>query len=231
MKYYPLLLATMAIELILWSSACAADEAGRSVPASSSNRVRSSGDLVCGPRCVQYLLRYFGKGDDELKDLVREIQWPNIEAGSSLSALEAALNKRGVFTRSLLISPQSRLCWRYPVLVHLPGDGDQALGHFVVWLPSSDILHDRIWSGLDGVRSPSPARHAAVRSGAVILTSPTPIADPGVAVYDSHIWIRRATQLMAAAMGAGLIWLVSKNVFLRSTSFLQRRLGAFSTVK
>lgn len=59
------------------------------------DRSRAAGDLVCGPRCVQYVVQHYG-GDENLTDLVREIQWPDLEAGSSFDSLKDALAKRGV---------------------------------------------------------------------------------------------------------------------------------------
>ncbi len=147
-----------------------------------------NGDIVCGPRCLQYLLQCYGKKDPGLIELVREVQWPDIEAGSTLKALDEALRKRGVFTRALEIGPDSRLSWPYPVLLHLNGE-DEDEGHFVVWLPSSSESREQVWTGLVGVRSGPPAKMAKRRSGAVLLTAPVPIEELGSAVSYHRDWL------------------------------------------
>jgi len=183
------------------------------VPAAVADepRLSSQGDVVCGPRCVEYLLQCYRKATPGLIDLVRETQWPDFEAGASLKSLEGALRKRGVFTQAMKVGPEARLCWPYPVLLHLNGD-DAFDGHFVVWLPSSTAARDEVWSGLIGVRKSSPAWLAQRRSGAILLTSPVPITDPGAALYDRDwFWQRFARvaavllTIVAAGFGGRLI--------------------------
>ena len=167
---------------------------------------RQQGDLVCGPRCLEYLLRCYHKENPGLIELIREVQWPDIDAGSTLQSLEAALRRRGLGTRAIRIGPEARLCWPYPVLVHLSGT-DTEEGHYVVWLPSSTEAHEEVWSGLAGVRTGTPAQLARRRSGAILLTAPGPIGDPGAAIYHRDWFWRRSAALGLGSLVAVLCWL------------------------
>ncbi len=139
----------------------------------------NSEDLVCGPRCVQYILESNGQHAD-LIDLIREMQWPDLEHGVDLEAIDTALRDRGVHTFAMRLSPNARLKWPYPAIVHLARERER-LGHFVVWLPTSS--HDvDLWCGPRGVRRLSQGDFQAEFSGAVLLTAPEQIRDPELAV-------------------------------------------------
>ncbi len=158
---------------------------GVDTPAATTEQSRP--DVVCGPRCVQFILKQYGK-QVELHDLIQEIQWPHLEAGSNLADLQKSLNKRGIHTAAIQISSGAKLDWTEPVLVHLkPGISitPETLGHFVVWLPSStsDIVH--LWFGPKGIHQGSNNRFASIRSGAVLLTSQRPIDQSSLAISRS----------------------------------------------
>lgn len=138
--------------------------------------------MVSGPRCVQALLEHYGKPPEDLDDLIHEVQWPDLDAGSSVRALEAALRKRGVSTFALQISRVARLRWPHPVLLHLKGGPTG--GRYVIRAPSPDPDVERLWTGLAGWRRGPWDVVAGDRSGAVLLTSPVPITHPMSAVYD-----------------------------------------------
>ncbi len=175
-----------------------ADEASRQADTSTSAASRfaaaaedSSRDNVCGPRCVRFLLSYYGKGQDvELIDLVREVQWPDMKSGATLSDLANQLRKYEIHTAMLKVSPKAELCWRHPVLVHLKSTGDGP-GHYVVWLPESTESEAHVWSGLAGTSEVAVATLARKMSGNVLLTADTPIVDPQGAVLrtrDAIFW-------------------------------------------
>ena len=96
------------------------------------------GDQICGPKCVCYLLDYYEKPED-IVSLIRELQWPDFRRGTSLKNLADALEKRGIFTSVLQVSPYSRIVHSEPVIVHFKPESEGDLGHFAVWLPSSNI--------------------------------------------------------------------------------------------
>ncbi len=137
------------------------------------------GDMVCGPRCVQFVLKQYGKEGD-LIELVREIQWPDLESGANLDSVDQALRRRGVNTRALRIDPHADFRWPYPVILHLKGQN--GLGHYAVWLPSSTPEQSHVWISLSGVRVGPTKKLAESLSGAILLTSPDPITDPLSAV-------------------------------------------------
>ena len=179
-------------------NSCVADGAARKpVP---------RGDFVCGPRCVQYVLRNYGV-QSRLVDLVREIQWPAIEDGATLDSLERAFNSRSISTCAITIAPGCQLNWPYPVIVHLK-ETDGQLGHFVVWLPTSQRSMADVWTGLDGIQRGSAFKLAAKMSGAVLLTANMPITNP-------HEAVRRATRdplWFRASTGGLLIALIANAV-------------------
>lgn len=165
-------------------------------------------DVACGPRCVQALLAYYGKPEEELNDLIHEIQWPDVEAGATLLAIETALRKRGISTQALQLDRGARLCWPHPVLLHLNG-GPNRRGHYGIWVPPGDPDDERVWMGLSGTRRGSWEEVAGGRSGAVLLTSPVPIAHALSAVYDpareSRLTILSVVVLATCVICSGVV--------------------------
>lgn len=146
-------------------------------------------DWICGPRSVRYLLSFYGH-DEDLYALVKEIQWPDVSQGASLDSLARSLRKRGVYTSGVLLSDKAGLTWDYPSLVHFRATGESGLGHFAVWMPSSDCTQTRLWSGLAGYEVMPTLEFNRVRSGEVLLTSPHPIPDGySCAVTNWRFWL------------------------------------------
>jgi hypothetical protein len=139
-------------------------------------------DLVCGPRCVRQILGIYGMPEPDLIDLVREMQWPDIEAGSSLAAVDEALRRRGVHTARLRVGPQVRVRWPHPVIIHI--DGDEGGGHYIVRVPSDSDRYETVWTGLGGWRRGPWDEVSRGRSGAILITAPVPIHRPSDALYD-----------------------------------------------
>lgn len=139
------------------------------------------GNLICGPKCVQEVLRLYDKDDEDIIRLVREIQWPEIRKGATMAGIAQALKKREIHTFAMQINPSARIVWSHPVIVHLnPKPGDE-IGHFVVWLPNSKNNRLFVWNGEQGFEE-KQERIWSIGSGAVLLTSPDPIDDPGKAL-------------------------------------------------
>ena len=136
-------------------------------------------DLLCGPRCVQFLLQYYDIEEPGLQEIVRETQWPRVEAGTSLGSLKRFVESRGLHTAAVRISDVSRLSWDYPVVVHWgEATSPGAVGHFVVWLPRSTTETMYFWNGLHGVQSLDVHQFARYASGVVLLSSVAPIVEP-----------------------------------------------------
>jgi Peptidase C39 family len=173
---------------------------GDSSASETEDAKTKAADFVCGPRCVQYVLRHFGLSAD-LSDLIHEMQWPEIERGTNLVAIQEALQKRGVFTRAVRVGTDVELRWPHPVIVHLSA-ADQEIGHFVVQLPSDEPGNAIVWIGLDGWVMGDKQKLAARRSGFVLLTAPEPILDPmsGFVVPDSGSRFRRWGLILATAL-------------------------------
>ncbi len=164
---------------------------------------KSKGDMYCGPRCVQFVLDHF-RSKVELIDLVREMQWPNVEAGTTLETVRNALTSRGVYTAALDIAPHARLDWPHPVIVHLNASRGK-LGHYVVWLPEPPRNEVVLWTGLAGYHQGSEKQFQKLRSGAILLTSPTPIAHPESAIADRPAQWPVLASGLAVAVAAGMI--------------------------
>ena len=178
----------LTIPLLIASQGFSANSASES-PTLKAEQT-GQGDIICGPRCVAYILEHYGR-DEELVTLVRETQWPRMDQGASLDALRQSLAGRGVHTAAIRISPEAELVWPHPVLVHLKPPASQSrprsrpennLGHYVVWLPDSSASHVRLWSGLPGVMTGTRREFVAHRSGVVLLTAPEPIRSTDAAV-------------------------------------------------
>ena len=97
--------------------------------------VRAAADRYCGPRSVHFILQWYGHNED-LIEIIRETQWPAVEAGSSLAKLQDAIDSRGIHTCALRVGDGRRLTWSYPAIVFIPA-ATPPIGHYVVWLPTS----------------------------------------------------------------------------------------------
>jgi ABC-type bacteriocin/lantibiotic exporter with double-glycine peptidase domain len=150
-------------------------------PVPPADAIPAGEDEICGARCVQYVLEHFGKQSPDVIDLVREIQYPKLEKGARLQSVADALQQRGVYSFPMRISRRARLKWPHPVVVHL-GEDEQAMGHFVIWLPSSAGDQVVVWFGLAGIRRMNEREWADRRSNAILLTAPDPIINPEEAV-------------------------------------------------
>gem|GEM_PF-5637415 len=148
----------------------------------------AGGDFVCGPRCVRFLLDYFSRPKETLTELVQDMQWPEIEAGSSLAEIESALNARKIYTTAMKLSSDAVLAWEHPVIVHLEKGVDDSLGHFVVWLPGSDERVCNVWNGVTGVQTGQWKQLRTKMSGYVLLTSPNAIAENALVVKRSTLF-------------------------------------------
>jgi ABC-type bacteriocin/lantibiotic exporter with double-glycine peptidase domain len=171
----------------------------------SSDRVEQSanrnGDLVCGPRCVLFLLSHYGIDKAaELHDLVLEIQWPEIERGASLASLSDALRERDLHTAALKVPRRSHLLLESPAIVHL--DTEDGIGHYAVCLPSKNGSTVRLWDGLSGEVELSRKSFANRWSGNVLLTSTDPLLDPKSIVQEP---IHPITVLAVVALVVGFL--------------------------
>jgi ABC-type bacteriocin/lantibiotic exporter with double-glycine peptidase domain len=135
-----------------------------------------SPDIVCGPRCIQFILNWYGRKAD-LIELVRETQWPDLEAGSSLDRLQRCMKERGLYTAAIRFSPGREVSWPYPVLLY-ELEKSSTLGHYIVQVPGESPRHENlIWAGLEGWRESSWNNVTRGSTGVALLTSPEPISD------------------------------------------------------
>ena len=149
-------------------------------------------DAVCGPRCVAFVLSYYGKANEELMDLAREIQGDSLEEGSSFAELQGSLEQRGIHCRLARVGRWEPISWPEPVILHVDGS------HFVV-LQETDGLRVNVWWGLPGSRELSWPRLWARMSRSVLLTSAQPI-DPRAKF--TAVWPRRLILVASAALAA-----------------------------
>lgn len=219
---------TMGVSVVVWFLVCSGiwTNADATEPVVSQ---RSRGDVVCGPRCVQYVLQHYGIESD-LIDLVKETQ-SDFEAGASLAVLDDALRRRGVFTAALKLSPNALLQWPHPVLVHLsPETGE--IGHFVVWLPTQDGSQSQVWNGLSGTQTGLESVLAKKRSGYVLLTAATEIRQPEAAAqrtFRLDLW--SLFRLVGVIALIGVIATFWKSVWRACRCVKLSRFGSYLTRK
>ena len=69
---------------------------------------------------MKRVFEYYGLRE-ELTDLIYELQWPQMDKGSSLADLARSLKKRGVHVCAARIPPSLAIYWQNPVIVHFSG--------------------------------------------------------------------------------------------------------------
>jgi len=180
-----------------------------------SAQERNIGDLICGPKCVQKILQIYGKEDEDIIRLVREIQWPEIRKGSTLANVAQALEKRGIHTFAMQIKPSARIVWHNPVIVYLNPKPGEEIGHFVVWLPESEEELVGIWDTNKGVQQKNERTWSKERSGGLLLTSLEPINDPGQAL----IWVGLPFYDQGGTILAWSIFLIGLGLTIESFLF------------
>lgn len=116
----------------------------------SGTHAATLGDNICGPRCVQLVLRHYGRSVD-LVEAVREIQFPDIKSGASLADMRRMLEREGIPTAALSVPRGYSLNWPHPSLAHMPGRG--RLGHYVAIVAKGAETEELARDGIADVRS------------------------------------------------------------------------------
>lgn len=144
------------------------------VMADESLKGQKPSNIVCGPRCVQFVTGYYkNNSPTDLLHIIESVQ-ANLEAGSSLADLASYLKGQGLFTMALKPAEGNTIVYGRPSIVHLRGDGN-GIGHFVIVLPGSDGVSSFIWSGLEGYQSMPAWELASMVEGGFLLTNDQPI--------------------------------------------------------
>jgi len=163
-------------------------------------------ETVCGPQSVKRVLEYYGCNID-LTDLIYELQWPDVHAGSCLADIAKSLTNHHVYVRAVLVPAELPICWPHPVIVHFMHDSG---GHFAVLLPSPHHAQGVLWSRGRVIDFPGKSL-LAHRTDIILLTSPCPINDS-----DLHT-------LTPAWRGLTVLAIVSPVIPLSLVLFLLRR--------
>ena len=156
-----------ALGLLLISGACPVF-GGEGEDSRQSQNV----DFVCGPRCVRFILQYYGYQSPSVTKLAEQLQLPIVEDGSSLGQIASMLSGRGVQVKAVRFDVGNPIKWIHPVILHLDGEA-QEFGHFLVWLPSASESKVTVWDGLRGVRTEDPGKFSSRLSGVALLTAPS----------------------------------------------------------
>jgi ABC-type bacteriocin/lantibiotic exporter with double-glycine peptidase domain len=129
---------------------------------------------VCGPRCVEFLLHWYGKPTD-VSDLIDELQQGRPYQMVSLQAMADTLAKRGVHTKAVKLGWGATLDWPHPVVRHsVRPDGG---GHFTVLVPPRGEFPRLAWTGDAGYKRALTDEEDGEASGVCLLTAPEPIDD------------------------------------------------------
>jgi len=150
--------------------------------------------IICGPRCVKHVLKYYGH-DAELSELVHELQWPTFQKGATMAALAKSLERRGIHVRAVVVPKTIPVKWAYPVILHFAGE---PIGHFTVLTSSKGGV--TLWINERRDESFSSDVCFKDRTETVILTSDHEITD------DDLTWI-------VPGRSASELWLVGLSFF------------------
>lgn len=132
--------------------------------------------LLCGPRCIRFVLREHGRDSPSLSDLVFECQWPDVEAGASMASISSALERRGVHTLAVAKNSRGAIDWPHPAIVHVNSPRSSIGAHYVVCLPASGRTHTIVWWGDDnGPRVIPTWQFHEMIDGGILLTSDSPL--------------------------------------------------------
>jgi hypothetical protein len=168
-----------------------------------------SSDMICGPRCLDYLLYWYDMEED-LSDLMWELQNGRFEEPVSLRHLSDALSKRGIYSRAVEIQTGATLTWSYPVIVHMTHP--QTYGHFIVWIPPNESHGALYWLGLSGFTAKLSEESQNRLSGIVLLTAPSPIIDISTAARKPILdWENYSISLVLVVLVTGLVgWYIRR---------------------
>lgn len=152
---------------------------------------------VCGPRCVQQVLQYYGQ-DPDLIELISEMQQGRVDEFSSIQDIQDALHKRGVQTLVLQLGLLQFPDPTHPVILHYKQ------GHFVVLEKSQGgfaSIRDGAVSNSSREFIPSVMSRS---SGVALMTSPTLIKGSDVSIL---LWPRVSAAVACLGFG-GLGFLI-----------------------
>lgn len=127
-------------------------------------------DKACGPRAAWYILKFHSR-DVELIDAIREIQWPDLESGTSIEKIKNYLSSHDLHCETVALTPPSLPISPYPSIIYQkPVNG--GLGHFLVLAPWKAGEVATVWDGPGGYRE-IPARELVpTLSGIALVASP-----------------------------------------------------------
>jgi len=139
--------------------------------------------LVCGPQCVQTVLSHYGFEVD-LRELVNELQWPDLSKGSSLFDMAVALSKRGVYCQPVSIEDDVPIKWPHPVIVHFE---QRNTHHFAVLTPDGNDSGSLLWSPVAGFTRIPNGVCLDGRTAIVLLTCSRPIQRSNIERLADHL--------------------------------------------
>lgn len=179
-----------------------------------------SNHLVCGPRCIEYLQRYYKRPQDDLITIIRETHTSTIDRGATSASIIQKLEESGIHVFPMKIEKNVFLKWSNPVILHLSStdeNEDEPIGHYVVWLPESDSQKSVIWDGLKKEYTLPTEELMRKSSGAVFLTSLEPIDHPQHAIeeYPNHLY----NYFLIMIFMAVIFLLLSKSQIIQFSKF------------
>lgn len=169
-------------------------------------------DNVCGPRCVDFILKYFGMSTPEFFDLVQEIQKGDLENGASLKDLADGLERRGMYSYMVKFNRRISVSWPYPVILHTKthrGCTGRCTGHYIVKMPDSlEGGSTKIWAGLDGYKRVDNELLNEFMTGHLLLVAPEPqqnidLSKTIIALPRNHIIL---PSIMVASVASLVFW-------------------------
>lgn len=135
--------------------------------------------LLCGARCVDSVLQWYGCRDDFIK-IVSEVNGNQFYEPAPMNAIANSLNSRGIHTIGIQVAPRDMIQWPNPIIVHSQIKG--AHGHYWVWYPSNSVDMCNIWQD----HSVGPEEQRLSPTGVLLLTSPRQIGLSQINVRSSY---------------------------------------------
>ncbi len=125
-------------------------------------------ELICGPRCASFIVNNLG-GSLSVCQAVQRLQWPDVSAGCTMSALQDLFRDQGLNTKAIAFGIDEILEVSGPAVVAIQKGHD--LDHFVVVLTSTPQGQVTYWDGLTGVQTESSSLFWSRAQRQVLLIS------------------------------------------------------------
>ncbi len=182
-------------------------------------------DSLCGPRCVVFALDRIGVRAD-LVDLVKELQWPQVEDGTTMLQLRNAIRNRGVSVTPVKLRPGQAVKLTGIAIVHFErGKQDEQvpLGHYACCMPTSDPSTWEIFNPPNVRRLVNREEFCATCSSVMLLIQPSGIALSDAGQISVSAWSGRFLMFLVTTLTVAMLASLCRLLWQRAVLLLSRR--------